>query len=121
MRVTEEIPGLPHQGSEPVFTAPWEAQAFAMAVALHERGAFTWKEWAAVLAEAIAEGGRGGDFADGGRYYEYWLTALERIVDRKGIVAGPLLESRRQEWQEAARSTPHGRPIELSKRTPESS
>ena len=129
MRVTEEIPGLPREGPEPVFAAPWEAQAFAMAVALHERGAFTWTEWAAVLAEAIAEGGRrggiadggrGDDFADGGRYYEYWLTALERIVDRKGIVAGPLLESRRQEWQDAARNTPHGRPIELGKRTPES-
>ena len=118
MRVTEEIPSLPREGEEPVFAAPWEAQAFAMAVALHERGAFTWTEWAATLAEAIAE--RAGDFDDGGRYYECWLTALERIVDRKGIVAGPLLESRRQEWQEAARSTPHGRPIELGKRTPES-
>ncbi|HET7404189.1 MAG TPA: nitrile hydratase accessory protein [Usitatibacter sp.] len=119
MRLTEEIPGLPREGAEPVFAAPWEAQAFAMAVALHERGAFTWTEWAATLAEVIAE--HTGDFDDGGRYYEYWLTALERIVARKGIVAGEMLESRRQEWDEAARSTPHGRPIELRKRTPERS
>jgi hypothetical protein len=27
---------------EPVFREPWEAQAFSMAVALHERGLFTW-------------------------------------------------------------------------------
>ena len=121
MPVTDELPGLPREGSEPVFAAPWEAQAFAMALALHERGAFTWKEWAATLAEAIAAGSRGGDFDDGRGYYGYWLTALERIVDRKGIVAEPLLESRRHEWQEAARNTPHGSPIELRKRAPESS
>jgi nitrile hydratase accessory protein len=117
--VTEELPGLPHDESGPVFAAPWEAQAFAMALALHERGAFTWKEWAATLAEAIAEGAARRDFDDGRGYYRYWLTALERIVDRKGLVAEPLLERRRHEWQEAARSTPHGRPIELGKRTAE--
>ena len=119
--MTDELPGLPRDRNGPVFAAPWEAQAFAMAVALNERGAFTWKEWAATLAEAIAEGTRRGDFDDGRGYYRYWLTALERIVERKGIVAESLLERRRHEWQEAARNTPHGRPIELSKRSTESS
>jgi hypothetical protein len=55
--IDREMPGIPRDAEGPVFKAPWEAQAFAMAVALHERGAFTWKEWAACLAEVIAEQG----------------------------------------------------------------
>jgi nitrile hydratase accessory protein len=97
----------------PVFSAPWEAQAFAMTVALHERGAFSWKEWADTLAEVIAEVRRRGEPDTGERYYEHWLAALERIVTRKGLVTETLLEHKRREWDEAARRTPHGQPIEL--------
>ena len=50
----EILPGQPQDADEPVFRAPWEAQAFAMAVTLHERGLFTWSEWAAVLGRHIA-------------------------------------------------------------------
>jgi len=101
------------RGQPRVFNAPWEAQAFAMAVALHERGAFTWQEWAATLAEVIAEVKARGEPDTGERYYEHWLTALERIVERKSLVAGQALEERRHAWEEAARRTPHGKPIEL--------
>src|SRR3954471_18891551 len=92
--IQREVPDLPRDDEGPVFKAPWEAQAFAMAVALHERGAFTWKEWAATLAEAIGEAGRRGDLDDGREYYRHWLTALERIVAQKGIVADASLERR---------------------------
>ena len=103
------------QGFEknPVFNAPWEAQAFAMAVALHEGGAFTWKEWASTLADVIAEAKARGEPDTGERYYEHWLTALERIAARKSLVTDAALERRRHEWEEAARRTPHGQPIEL--------
>jgi len=97
----------------PVFNAPWEAQAFAMAVALYERGAFTWKEWASTLAEVVAEVKARGETDTGERYYEHWLTALERIAARKSLVTDAALERRRHEWEEAARRTPHGQPIEL--------
>jgi nitrile hydratase accessory protein len=111
----QAVPGIPRDAEGPVFKAPWEAQAFAMAVALHERGAFTWKEWAATLAEVIAEVARRGDADDGSEYYRHWMTALERIAARKGLVTDASLERRRHEWDEAARHTPHGRPIELRK------
>jgi nitrile hydratase accessory protein len=107
--IEREMPGIPRDAEGPVFQAPWEAQAFAMVVALHEQGAFTWKEWAACLAEVIAEVRHD----DGSEYYRHWLTALERIVSRKGILADALLERRRHEWDEAARRTPHGQPIVL--------
>ena len=98
---------------EPVFNAPWEAQAFAMAVALHERGAFTWKEWAETLAAVIAEVRARGEPDTGEHYYRHWMTALERIVAAKGLVEAAKLETRRDEWAKAAARTPHGQPIEL--------
>ena len=44
--LVETLPDLPRDADGPVFREPWEAQAFAMAVSLHERGLFTWPEWA---------------------------------------------------------------------------
>ena len=99
--------------TDPVFNAPWEAQAFAMAVALHERGAFTWPEWAATLAEVIAEVKARGERDTGERYYEHWLVALERLASRKALVTPETLEERRDAWDRAARETPHGQPIVL--------
>ena len=108
-----ELPGLPCDAGGPVFNAPWEAQAFAMALALHERGQFSWKEWAQTLADVIAEVRQRGEADTGEHYYRHWQTALERIAARKGLVSDALLEHRRQQWDEAARRTPHGQPIEL--------
>ncbi len=98
---------------DPVFNAPWEAQAFAMAVALHERGLFAWKEWSETLAEVIAEVKARGEPDTGEQYYAHWLTALERIIEGKSLLTPAALERRRQEWHDAARRTPHGKPIEL--------
>lgn len=108
-----ELPGFPGDAAGPVFKAPWEAHAFALALALHERGEFTWKEWAQALAEVIREVRQRGEPDSGEDYYRHWTTALERIAARKGIVSEALLERRRRQWDEAARRTPHGRPIEL--------
>jgi nitrile hydratase accessory protein len=98
---------------QPVFRAPWEAQAFAMTLALYERGAFTWPEWAQTLAAVIAEAAQRGEPDTGERYYEHWLTALERITSGKGLVSASSLSQRQQEWRDAALLTPHGQPIEL--------
>ena len=47
------LPGMPQDCGEPVFAEPWQAQAFAMALALHQRGLFTWSEWADALSTQI--------------------------------------------------------------------
>jgi nitrile hydratase accessory protein len=109
-------PGLPRDPEGPVFRAPWEAQAFAMAHALHERGVFTWKEWADTLGQAIRDAQAAGDPDTGESYYEHWLDALERMVAAKGLVTGATLARRKEQWRRAARRTPHGKPIELKRR-----
>lgn len=97
----------------PVFAAPWEAQAFAMTLALHERGLFTWDEWAAVLGAAIKAAQAAGDPDDGSTYYRHWLAAVERLVTERGIASPQALEERRAAWDRAAQATPHGEPILL--------
>ena len=112
------LPRIPRDDEGPVFRAPWEAQAFAMAVMLHERGHFTWTEWAGRLADEIAAAAARGETDDGKRYYHYWLTALEKLVADKRIVLADELHARRDAWEEAARNTPHGQPIVLGASRP---
>ncbi|WP_277185059.1 nitrile hydratase accessory protein [Caballeronia sp. BR00000012568055] len=109
----EALPNLPFDEDGPVFHAPWEAQAFAMTLALYERGVFTWQEWAHALSEAIRDAQAAGDPDHGDTYYAHWLSALERISTEKGCTSEERLRQRRIEWDEAAHRTPHGQPIEL--------
>jgi len=108
------MPGLPCDAEGPVFREPWEAQAFAMAVALHERGLFAWDEWAAMLGEEIKAAQRAGDPDTGETYYHHWLAALERMVAHKGVTDRATLARHRDAWDRAADRTPHGMPIELT-------
>ena len=103
----------PGDGHDAVFNAPWEAQAFALTLSLHERGVFTWPEWAAALAQAIRDAQATGDADTGETYYRHWLTALERIAAAKGLVTAATLAQRKVAWEDAARGTPHGKPIVL--------
>jgi nitrile hydratase accessory protein len=87
-----------------------------MAVLLHERGVFTWREWTARLADEIAAATARGEDDGGRRYYRHWLAALEELVAEKGLVPDDELRARYDAWAEAARTTPHGKPIVLSGR-----
>jgi nitrile hydratase accessory protein len=103
------LPRLPRDQDGPVFAEPWQAQAFALAVRLSEQGHFTWKEWAAALADELKAAGPD----DGSRYYEHWLAALERLVTEKGLSNPAAMLERKQAWADAYRHTPHGKPVEL--------
>jgi nitrile hydratase accessory protein len=107
------LPSLPRDAGGPVFAEPWEAQAFALAVKLSEQGHFTWKEWAAALAEELKAAANRGEPDDGSRYYQHWLAALERLVAAKGLSNPAALNARKEAWAEAYRHTPHGKPVEL--------
>jgi nitrile hydratase accessory protein len=112
-RATAALPGIPRDDNGPVFREPWEAEAFAIAVALHERGLFTWTEWAATLSAEITRAHAAGDPDTGETYYQHWLAALERLVTHKQISSEATLTRYRDAWAHAADRTPHGMPIEL--------
>jgi nitrile hydratase accessory protein len=112
-RASEAVPGIPRDADGPVFREPWEAQAFAMALALHERGLFTWPQWAATLADEIKRAQAAGDPDTGETYYHHWLAALERLVAETGVASRETLARYHDAWDRAADRTPHGQPIEL--------
>jgi nitrile hydratase accessory protein len=95
---------LPPGVDEPVFAEPWQTTAFAMTVALHERGLFSWTQWADTLSEEVKSGDP---------YYNCWLRALERLVTSKGVARTDEIDALSGAWQRAAHATPHGQPIVL--------
>jgi nitrile hydratase accessory protein len=109
----------PHPGEPPLagaraFDAPWQAQAFAMTLRLHERGLFEWDEWAGYLSRAIADAQAAGDPDLGDTYYVHWVAALEQLLRDKGVAPPLVLASIRQAWRTAAEKTPHGEPVTLN-------
>ena len=112
-RATSVLKDIPQGDDGPVFREPWEAQAFAMALSLHERGLFTWNEWAATLADEIKRAQASGDPDTGETYYRHWLATLERLIAAKGVASLETQHRYRDAWDHAADRTPHGSPIEL--------
>jgi nitrile hydratase accessory protein len=109
-----QLPGLPRDQGEPVFAEPWEASAFALAVSLSRQGHFSWKEWAAALADELKASSARGEPDDGSHYYHCWLTTLERLVIEKGLSDTAALLAGKEAWAEAYQRTPHGKPVELA-------
>jgi nitrile hydratase accessory protein len=112
-RATQAVPSIPCDAEGPVFREPWEAQAFAIALALHAQGLFTWPEWSATLGDVIRRAQSAGDPDTGETYYRHWLDTLERLVKEKGATDSKTLARYRDAWHRAAHRTPHGTPLEL--------
>jgi nitrile hydratase accessory protein len=113
--IKDYLPQLPCDAEGPIFAEPWQAQAFAMTIALHKAGLFTWPEWAEALSQAIRQAQAEGDPDHGETYYNHWLRALEQMIIAKGVADSAHLTALRDAWQRAAEATPHGQPIELDR------
>ena len=103
------LPRLPRDAEGPVFAEPWQAQAFALTLRLHEVGAFSWPEWAEALSKALAADPED----DGTHYYDHWVAALEGLVTGRNLAGKDELDSRKKAWKDAYLRTPHGQPVEL--------
>lgn len=110
--VLSQSQGLPlSDDGDPVFAEPWQAQAFAMTVHLHEKALFTWAEWAQCLSREVHRPHRA---ADGSDYFDAWVAALCSLLSDKGVADAETLLTLQKSWQRAAQATPHGQPIELA-------
>lgn len=110
----QAVASIPRDADGPVFPTPWAARAFAIAVALHEQGLFSWSEWAETLAASIARGDEA-DGSDPEAYWRAWLSALEAILRRADVADGGDLLRLQDAWRRAAERTPHGEPVELAR------
>ena len=108
--VGNTLPSIAMANDAPVFAEPWQAEAFAMTVALNERGLFSWAEWAAALSAEVKKPNAA---ADGSDYYDCWLRALEKLLAAKGLAPSGDVDRLAAAWQRAAHATPHGKPILL--------
>jgi nitrile hydratase accessory protein len=113
MHAAVAVPGVPRDADGPVFREPWEARAFALALALHEARLFTWPEWAEALGAEIKRAQAAGDADSGDTYYSHWLATLEKLIAAKGAASPEIQRRYRDAWDHAADRTLHGQPIEL--------
>ncbi|WP_420104596.1 nitrile hydratase accessory protein [Bosea sp. (in: a-proteobacteria)] len=104
---------IPRDADGPVFAEPWQAQAFALVVALQNRGVFSAEEWAQALGAEIREALAAGGCRDGSDYYERWCEALEHLLIEKGLASHAGVDALAAAWARAAEATPHGTPIRL--------
>ena len=91
------------------FDAPWQAQLFAMTVALNEAGCFSWNEWAAVFGPKVQG-------IEAHAYWSVWSEALIEVLAARGLADRAQVDHLANAWHEAARATPHGEEIVLAKR-----
>ncbi|KFC74128.1 Nitrile hydratase accessory protein [Bosea sp. LC85] len=104
---------IPRDAGGPVFAEPWQAQAFALVVALQNKGVFSAQEWAEALGAEIREAVAAGGCRDGSDYYERWCEALEHLLIAKGLASHAGVDALAASWERAAEATPHGKPILL--------
>lgn len=88
------------------FEEPWQAQLFALTVALNEQGVFTWTEWAKQFGPRVQN-------AEPDAYWDIWAGAFVSLLEDRGLVGIADVEAATELWLAAARATPHGQPIEL--------
>ncbi len=105
-----DLPGRVLPQDAPAFDAPWQAQAFALTVALAEAGHFTWGQWTDALSSRLHGPGAAPDGSD---YFDHWLDTLQSLLSDRGLAAQPQVEALTRAWQRAALATPHGQPITL--------
>ena len=103
-------------GPDRPFAAPWQAATFAMTVHLHERGLFTWPDWAAALGRALAADEKAGRLDGSDDYYRAWIAALQELLAANGVAGAPEIETVMKEWKAAYLATPHGEPVRLAAR-----
>lgn len=96
------------------FDDPWQAQIFALTLALSEAGHFTWPDWTQALGAALKERGANRPLDGGQDYFAAWLAALETLLARRGLALPAEVEATRAAWERAYLSTPHGQPVNLA-------
>lgn len=107
-----QVPDDPLAPPSGNFAEPWQATVLAMATSLIRAGHFTQSVWASTLGAALQDAERRGAPDTEATYFEAALTALEALSEGAGITDTDR-STRKSDWEEAYRRTPHGQPVTL--------
>jgi nitrile hydratase accessory protein len=99
---------------EPAFDEAWQAEALAIADTLVQNGLFSAADWSQTLGAALRQAETGGAADDQQTYYQCVLNALETLIARHSEIDRQTMDGKRDDWEQAYRSTPHGQPVKLS-------
>lgn len=89
-------------GSEgPVFEAPWQARAFAIAVALADEH-YAWSDFNRRFTDEKEIPGSSN--VSEAAYYERWLRALQQLLEEEGLVGPDELAARAAEFEAGDRT-----------------
>ena len=100
--------------SNPVFSIPWQADAFVTAVSLSHNGLYRWSEWVENFSSVISTYPQQENETSEEAYYRQWLLSLENMLNQKNIFSTSEIDTRTEKWRRAYLNTPHGHPVELS-------
>lgn len=95
------------------FDEPWQAELFALTLALSDAGHFSWPDWTQAFGATLACHGREHALDGSADYYRAWLETLETLLDQQGLAPTPEAHITRAAWEKAYRTTPHGLPVRL--------
>jgi nitrile hydratase accessory protein len=95
------------------FDEPWQAEALAIADTLVHNGLFSAGAWSQALGEALRKAEASGASDDQQTYYQCVLTALEGLIAQHSEINRPAMTAKRDDWEQAYLSTPHGQPVKL--------
>ena len=96
------------------FDEPWQAELFALTVALSDAGLFGWAEWTRRFGAVLKAHGAGRELDGGADYFAAWLVTLEALLAEKGAAGADEVARVRLAWEEAYLATPHGQPVRVA-------
>ena len=110
---TNALQPLASVDGQPAFDEPWQAEALAIADTLVKNGLFSASAWSDALGAALTQAESSGAADNQETYYQCVLHALERLVAEHSEIDQKAMAGKREDWEQAYRSTPHGQPVNL--------
>ena len=110
---TSALQPLKSVDGEPAFDEAWQAQALAIADSLVQTGLFSAEDWSQTLGAALRQAETDGASDDQHTYYQCVLNALETLIARHSEIDRQAMQGKREDWERAYLSTPHGQPVKL--------
>jgi nitrile hydratase accessory protein len=96
-----------------VFDEAWQAQVLAMVESLISSSKISATDWSSTLGSELQKANASGAPDNSETYYKTALSALECLLLSDEHLTTAEITERKEGWEEAYLSTPHGQPVAL--------